>query len=318
MLDGHLLVDAHVHAARLPTLRPAWMQWAADYAPVGVLSEVYDTDGAVVPELLDLHFARQGVDIALLFCEYSPKVTGYQPIEDVLPIVKYNPERFRPVANVNPHLHFPVAAELDRQLDLGAVALKIHPVHAGFSPDDAAMYPAYQVCRERGVPVVMHCGTSSFPGSNNRYADPVLLDPVLRDFPDVHFVLAHGGRGWWYDAAAFLALSRPNVWLEVSGLPPQPLYASSPLPQTGRLMIKDEDVWIELAGLPPKKLPEYYARYDLNRLARKWIFATDWPGVPGVDQNARAIAALGLAEDVVSLVLGGNALRVYGLDRKSG
>ena len=287
MLDGHLLVDAHVHAARLPTLRPAWMQWAADYAPVGVLSEVYDTDGAVVPELLDLHFARQGVDIALLFCEYSPKVTGYQPIEDVLPIVKYNPERFRPVANVNPHLHFPVAAELDRQLDLGAVALKIHPVHAGFSPDDAAMYPAYQVCRERGVPVVMHCGTSSFPGSNNRYADPVLLDPVLRDFPDVHFVLAHGGRGWWYDAAAFLAQSRENVW-------------------------------IELAGLPPKKLPEYYARYDLNRLARKWIFATDWPGVPGVDQNARAIAALGLAEDVVSLVLGGNALRVYGLDRKSG
>ena len=40
-------------------------------------------------------------------------------------------------------------------------------------------------------------------------------------------------------------------------------------------------MWIELSGLPPKRLPEYYRRYDLGRLARKWIFATDWPGVPG-------------------------------------
>jgi uncharacterized protein len=280
VLDGHPLVDAHVHAPRLPTLRPAWRKWADDFAAPGVLAEVYDADGTVIPERLDQHFAEQGVDVALLFCEYSPKVTGEQPIEDLLPIVKGNPRRFRLVANINPHVHFPVAAELERQLELGAVALKIHPVHAGFRPDDAAMYPAYQVCRERGVPVVMHCGTSTFPGSINAYADPILLDSVLRDFPDVQFVLAHGGRGWWYDAAAFLAQSRENVW-------------------------------IELAGLPPRKLPEYYSRHDLARLARKWIFATDWPGVPGTAINARAIAELGLPTEVVRLVLGGNAMRVY-------
>ena len=52
-------------------------------------------------------------------------------------------------------------------------------------------------------------------------------------------------------------------------------------------------MWIELSGLPPKRLPEYYARYDLGRLARKWIFATDWPGVPGQAANARAVASLG-------------------------
>jgi hypothetical protein len=106
------------------------------------------------------------------------------------------------------------------------------------------------------------------------------LDAVLRDFPDLQVVLAHGGRGWWYDAAAFLAMSRPNVW-------------------------------IELSGLPPKRLPEYYARFDLGRLARKWIYGTDWPGVPGQAANARAVASLGLPDDVVPLVLGGNALQVY-------
>jgi uncharacterized protein len=126
----------------------------------------------------------------------------------------------------------------------------------------------------------VHCGTSTFPGSSNALADPVLLDPVLRDFPGLTLVLAHGGRGWWYDAAASLAM----------------LY---------------ENVWIELSGLPPHRLPHYYARFDLRRLARRFIFGTDWPGVPGIARNARALAALDLGDDVLAGVLAGNALAVY-------
>jgi hypothetical protein len=284
VLDGHLFVDAHVHVPRLDTLKPAWVSWAEQFGPAGILDDVWDSDGVPRPDRLDELFAAEGVDVALLFCEYSPKATGYQRFDDLLPLVEHNPRRFRPVANVNPHLHFPIARELERQLDHGAAALKIHPVHGGFRADDPALYPAYAVLVERGVPLVVHCGTSTFPGSTNAHADPTLLDAVLRDFPDLHVVLAHGGRGWWYDAAAFLALSRPNVW-------------------------------IELSGLPPKRLPEYYSRFDLGRLARKWIYGTDWPGVPGQAANARAVASLGLPEDVVPLVLGGNALQVYaGLD----
>jgi predicted TIM-barrel fold metal-dependent hydrolase len=275
MLDGHLLVDAHVHVPRLDTLTPAWTDWARQFGRPGILEEIWGADGVPDPAALDRLMGEEGVDVALLFCEYSPRSTGYQLFDDLLPIVEHNPRRFRPVANVNPHLHFPIARELERQLDHGAAALKIHPVHGGFRADDAALYPAYSVLVERGVPLVVHSGTSSFPGSTNAYADPMHLDAVLRDFPDLNVVLAHGGRGWWYDAAAFLAVSRPNVW-------------------------------IELSGLPPKRLPEYYARFDLGRLARKWIYGTDWPGVPGQAANARAVA---------SLVLGGNALRVYaGLD----
>lgn len=284
MLDGHLLVDAHVHVPRLATLARAWIDWARQFGRTGVLEQIWRPDGIPDPVALDRLFAEEGVDVALLFCEYSPKATGYQFFDDLLPLVEHNPQRFRPIANVNPHLHFPIAKELTRQLDLGAAALKIHPVHGGFRADDAALYPAYTVLVERDVPLIVHCGTSSFPGSTNAYADPQLLDAVLRDFPELTVVLAHGGRGWWYDAAAFLAVSRPNVW-------------------------------IELSGLPPKRLPEYYARFDLDRLARKWIYGTDWPGVPGQAANARAIAGIGLPEDVVPLVLGQNALRVYkGLD----
>ncbi len=280
MLDGHLLVDAHLHPARLPTLKLPRETWFAlgDDARV-----VYDADGTVRPDAFADLLAAEGVDIALLFSEHSPKVTGIQPIEDLLPLVKHDPTRMRAVANVNPHLHFPLAEELERQLDLGAVALKLHPVHAGFPANERSLYPVYEVCSARNVPVIVHCGTSTFPGAMNTYADPILLDDVLRDFPRLTVVLAHGGRGWWYDAAAFLALSNPNVW-------------------------------IELAGLPPRRLPEYYARQDFARLCRRFIFATDWPAVPGIASNARAVAALCPDDETTGLVLGGNALRVYRLD----
>ena len=284
MLDGQILVDAHVHVPVLGTLRPAWLDWARQFGAPGILEHVWDADGVPRPDRLDERFAEEGVDVALLFCEHSPKATGMQLFDDLLPIVEHNPQRFRPVANVNPHLHFPITEELTRQLGHGAAALKLHPVHGGFRCDDPMLYPAYNLLVERGVPLVVHCGTSSFPGAMNELADPVQLLPVMRDFPSLDVVLAHGGRGWWYDAAAFMAQS-------------------------------SEHVWLELSGLPPKRLPDYYARHDLGRLARSWIFATDWPGVHSTAANARAVVDLGLDDELAGLVLGGNAMSVYaGLD----
>jgi predicted TIM-barrel fold metal-dependent hydrolase len=249
------------------------------------MPERFHAHGTPAPDQLDRYFAGQGADHVLLFSEYSPKVTGIQPVEDVLPLVAQNPARFHPVASLNPHLHYPVARELARQAGLGAVAVKIHPVHGGFEARDRMLYPAYAWAQEHRLPVIVHCGTSTFAGSANSYADPILLDDVFRDFPDLCVVLAHGGRGWWYDQAAFLALMKPNVWLEVSGLPPQ-------------------------------RLPDYYGR-SLRRLAGKMIFGTDWPGVPGVEQNARALEKVLLASGCtagdVAAAWGGNAARVFSL-----
>jgi uncharacterized protein len=284
MIDGRTVVDAHVHAARLSTVKPAWRAWAERFSGAHDWRAAYRPDGDPDPAALDALMAAQGVDRVLLFCEYSPRATGIQSIEDNLPLVEHNPERFRLVANVNPHLHHPLVSEVDRQLALGAVALKLHPVHGGFSPADKELYPVYARCAERRIPVVLHSGLSTFPGARTSFGDPQLLSDVVEDFPEVPFVFAHGGRGWWYDTAAFLALSRPNVWLELS-------------------------------GLPPAKLPEYYARFDLTALAAKWIFGTDWPGMPGQAANAAALARLGLPEDLLRGVLSGNAAAVYpGLD----
>ncbi len=280
MFEGIPVVDAHIHAARRPTLKPPESLWAPFPS---TFDGLYDETGAVRPDRFDALLDAEGIDVGMLMCEYSPKVTGIQPIEDNLPLVARNPHRFRLFAAINPHYHFPVAAELERQLDLGAVALKIHPVHAGCFPTDRALFPAYEVCRNRGIAVVIHCGTSVFPGAANSYADPVHVDELAHVFPDIQWVLAHGGRGWWYDAAAFITQSHDNVWLEIS-------------------------------GLPPKKLPEYYARHDLNRLLTKGVFGTDWPGVPGFRRNVEAVAALGLPDDTLERLLWRNANDLYRLD----
>ena len=128
-----------------------------------MLARVYDPAGTVVPAAFDDYLAAEGVDVALLLAEYSPKVTGLQVIEDLLPVARHNPDRIKVIANVNPHLHYPLDEEVRRQLDLGAVRLKIHPVHAGFAANDQEMYPAYEACQAAGIPLVVHCGTSTFP-----------------------------------------------------------------------------------------------------------------------------------------------------------
>lgn len=281
MLDGHPLIDVHLHPARLAGLKLPWQIWVQDF-DTPALRSLYDDTGTVRPAAFDDYLASEGVDVAVVLAEYSPKVTGCQSVEDMLPLSGHNPTRIKFAANINPHVHHPVSDELQRQLSLGAVALKVHPVHAGCAVNDRALYPAYEICQAAGIPVIVHCGTSTFPGALNQYGDPILLDDVLRDFPALDFVLAHGGRGWWYDAAAFLALS-------------------------------NEHVWIELSGLPPSRLQTYYARHNWVRLTRRMIFGTDWPGIPGIAKNARAVAATCPDEETTRLVLGGNAARVYNL-----
>jgi predicted TIM-barrel fold metal-dependent hydrolase len=282
MLGAWPLVDAHVHLARTAGLKLSWDRWVMHPRADGDPAELYDEEGSPVPSRFAAFLEREGVDCAILLAEYSPRVTGIQPIEDILAVAQHDPARVRVAANVNPHLHYPVAAEFERQLGLGAVALKIHPVHGGFPPNARELYPAYAICEERNIAVIFHCGTSNFDGAVNRFADPVYVEDLAKDFPELTIVLAHGGRGWWYDAAAFLALMRERVWIEIS-------------------------------GLPPKRLPEYYARHDLDRLGRKFIFGTDWPGVPGIRANAEAVAEVGFAEDVLAGILGENARNVYGL-----
>ncbi|CAN5774307.1 amidohydrolase family protein [soil metagenome] len=278
------VIDVHQHVVPVGSLKMPWEQWAPPQVSGLRADDIYRADGTVDPARYVAHLDDHGIDIALLMAEYSPRVTGLQTIEMMLPLVEAAPDRVGVIAALNPHLHYPPLAELRRQLDLGAVALKLHPVHGNYAPDRADLYPVYAHCEAEGVAVVVHCGTSTFAGAANTRADPAPLLNVVRDFPQLRLVLAHGGRGWFYDAAAFMALTY-------------------------------EHVWIELSGLPPHRLPKYYRSVGFDRLAPKCIFGTDFPAIPGLRTNVEAVAGLDLEPDVLDRVLWRNAVDVYGLDR---
>lgn len=282
MINGIPLVDVHIHAARLRNLKPSWERWTLQRRVDGDPADLYEA-GVIVPQRFDAWLDREGVEVGILFAEYSPRVTGIQAIEDMLPLIKHNPERLRLMANINPHVHHPAADELERQLALGATAVKIHPVHGGFPANTRELYPVYWLCQQHGIPVVFHVGTSNFPGASNRFADPQFVEDVANDFPAMTIVMAHGGRGWWYDAAAFIAQMRDNVWIDIS-------------------------------GLPPKRLPEYYRGHDLERLAQKFVFGSDWPGCPGIRANAAAVLELGFDRPTLERILFRNAVSIYGLE----
>jgi predicted TIM-barrel fold metal-dependent hydrolase len=103
---------------------------------------------------------------------------------------------------------------------------------------------------------------------------------VAVDFPELNLVMAHAGRGFWYDRAFFLAKLHANVYLEIS-------------------------------GLPPSKLMTYFP--ELDRLTGKVIFGSDWPGMPWIRRNMEAIGKLPLSAEGVEKILGGNAARLLRL-----
>ena len=111
---------------------------------------------------------------------------------------------------------------------LGARALKVHPPHQlfranAYQDELPSLADVYRRAEAAGIPVTIHTGTSVFPGARSRFGDPMDVDDVAIDFPKLKILLAHGGRPLWMEAAFFVVRRHPNVFLEVSGIPPAKL-----------------------------------------------------------------------------------------------
>ncbi len=119
-----------------------------------------------------------------------------------------------------------------------------------------------------------------FPGARSRYGDPMDCDDVAVDFPELRLILAHAGRPLWCPGAVFLARRHPNVYLDLS-------------------------------SIPPRRLLHYLP--TLPRLASSCLWGTDWPGpgAPGMGENLRAFLELDLTPDVQKAILQENAERLF-------
>jgi predicted TIM-barrel fold metal-dependent hydrolase len=98
---------------------------------------------------------------------------------------------------------------------LGCVGLKIHPA-AGFYPNDDLAYKLYERCEEYKIPVMVHTGPEPNP-LYSKYCQPIYMDQVAVDFPELKIILAHAGFEAWVNEAIAVAASSSNVYLDISG-----------------------------------------------------------------------------------------------------
>lgn len=250
------MIDVHMHLGHrfewTDRARRVWMD-TGPYVPM-----IYDGEGRQQPREYGDVVKREGLFGGILIPEYSPLTAGVMPFERALEINLFHPELV-PFANLNPNYHTDLPQEFERQLSAGAKGLKIHPIHGFFYANDQALYPVYARCEQEGLPVMFHAGTSLFKGCKMRYSDPYTFDDVINDFPDMKIVLCHGGRGFWYHIAEFLAKNHENVYIDVS-------------------------------GLPPNNLLRYFP--SMRKFSGKYLFGTDFPGVPGIKKNFDKLSAI--------------------------
>ncbi len=275
------VTDCHVHINPLWEMRPDAVRLLA-LPDDRTLARLKD------PEQFLAYLDASGVERAALINYVAPEVIGYteKSNEFVAEYVRADPERLIAVGGIRPD-HPDPAAEIRRLAGaLKIRGIKLHPPHQLFRPNAytdgslPGLRALYGECERLRLPIIFHTGTSVFPRARNKFGDPMLVEDVAIDFPDLTIVLAHGGRPLWMETAVFLARRFPNVWLELS-------------------------------GVPPARLLEYFPR--LPQLAEKTVFGTDWPG-PGVKDiraNLEAFRALPIPADAQRRILEENPLRVF-------
>ena len=274
--DRPRVVDIHTHMAWMEGCCPGYLAFMNSMVDEPFEDFMKRYEG---PEPFLRVMDENGVDLAVVLAEYSPATTGIGSHEQLLEYCSAFP-RLIPFANINPYLVHRPARLLEDLLKRGVKGLKLCPTYQFFYPNDRALYPAYAVAQEAGVPVLVHTGTSMFPGSRLKYGAPLLLDDVAVDFPDLHLGMCHGGRGFWYEDAFTLLRLHENLFIDV-------------------------------AGLPPQKLLTYYP--ELERFSGQFVFGSDWPGLPRtIAQNVAAVGALEISPEAQRAILAENALRILG------
>lgn len=278
-----MITDCHVHIQPVEMFRPEALAAMKKRRPN--FDQVIELCRS--PKKFLQYLDGIGIERAALINYVAPEVIGFTPEvnEFIADYVKENPKRLIPCGSVHPRHTSNVQRDMEHIVRLGIRMIKVHPPHQLLYPNDylngvKELEIIYRIAEQNGIPVMVHTGTSIFPGARNKYGDPIYVDDVAVDFPRLKILLAHGGRPLWMDTAFFLVRRHPNVFLDVS-------------------------------GIPPKTLLKYFPR--LEEIASKTLFGTDWPGpgVPEIERNLQDFRALPLNETAKQQILSGTALSIW-------
>ena len=265
------VIDFHTHPYMPHALAPTTRAWVRDISPS--IREHGDKLGD--PRYFADQLKQQGVQHAVVLAEHCPLTSGNVRTDDVLAWCARAPDVLLPFASVDPNSDADPAALLERYVKQGARGLKLYPSYQYFYPDERRLYALYEICQAAQIPLLLHIGSSVIAGTRIRYCDPIHLDDVAVDFPNLAIVMAHGGRGFWTERCAFMAAHFRNVYIDVTGLVPEHLLTHFP---------------------------------NMERFSHKYVFGTDWPAMPkSVAHNLQAISALGLSDGALQRICFDNA-----------
>ncbi len=234
------------------------------------------------------HYRRHNT-AAVVFTVDARGATGHQPnsVEELIAGAARNNDVLIPFGTVDPLSHDAPRRATRLVDDYGVKGFKFHPSLQGFEPNDRRFYPVYEAIEAAGVPALFHTGQtglgSALSGGHGiklRYSDPMLLDDVAADFPDLTIVMAHPAVPW-VDSQIAIASHKANVY-------------------------------IDLSGWSPKYFPPQLVRALGRQLRTKALFGTDHPYIT-LERWLRDVETLDLDPDLLPMILKDNALRVLGV-----
>jgi predicted TIM-barrel fold metal-dependent hydrolase len=279
-IDVHVHVESDLHGHL--SLPDDFMEASAKY---------FGADQDRTPTIDDIasHYRERRL-AAVVFTVDIENATGHPALsnEEIAERAAAHPDVLIPFASIDPAKGRAGARTFRRLIeDHGMRGIKFHPSLQGFAPNDRSAYPLLEVAAEHGVPAVFHTGQTGIgagmPGGGGirlGLSNPMLLDDVAVDLPDLTIIMAHPSFPW-QDEALAVATHKPNVC-------------------------------IDLSGWSPRYFPPQLVRYANGLLQDKVLFGSDYPVITP-DRWRRDFDALEIKPHVRPKILKDNAVRALGL-----
>ena len=284
-IDDLVAIDVHTHA-EVSCRQPADALWqpyedaASKYFKVGKRPSIAETIA---------YYRERKIGLVMFTVDSEFEVGNRRiPNQEVADAAIQNADIMTAFASIDPHKGRMGVREAEAMINDGVIrGFKFHPTMQGFFPNDRMAYPLYEVIAKHLLPAIFHSGHSGIgtgmPGGGGlrlKYSNPIYLDDVAVDFPDMTIVIAHPS--WpWQDEALSVCLHKPNVY-------------------------------IDLSGWSPKYFPPQLVQYSNGPLRGKILFGSDWPLI-APDRWIREFKAAGFKPEVHELIMKQNAIRALRL-----
>jgi len=287
-IDELIAIDVHTHA-EVSCRQPTDEIWAEFEKAAGKVFKVGKRP--TIAETV-AYYRERKIGLVMFTVDSEHEIGNKRiPNEEVAEAARENDDIMIAFASIDPHKGKAGVREARRLIDEGTIkGFKFHPTVQGFFPNDRMAYPLYELIAGHGLPAIFHSGHSGIgaglPGGGGlklKYSNPIHVDDIAADFPDMTVIIAHPS--WpWQDEALSIALHKPNVY-------------------------------IDLSGWSPKYFPEALVRFANSQLKHKMLFGSDFPLITP-DRWMADFENAGFKPEVHELILKTNAIKALGLDRE--